>query len=108
MAAREIYNCIPDSDKDFREFFTKVSTKLPPPRVMPRVLGHQYNDQLEEGGVLAVDMVAALCAEYTARIGQMKLKAQRRHHLNENGVPRISKRQSAVQGILRATSEMGE
>ena len=75
MAARKIYNCIPDSDKDFREFFKKASTRLPPPKLMPQVLRHQYNDQLEEGGVMAVDMVAALCAEYTARIGQMKLKA---------------------------------
>lgn len=74
-AAREIYNCIPDSDKDFREFFRKATTKLPPPKVMPRVLRHHYNNQLEEGGVMAVDMVAALCAEYTARIGQMKVKA---------------------------------
>ncbi|KAL8880694.1 MAG: hypothetical protein Q9192_007965, partial [Flavoplaca navasiana] len=72
MAARKIYNCIPDSDK---EFFKKASTKLPPPKLMPQVLRHQYNDQLEEGGVMAVDMVAALCVEYTARIDQMKLKA---------------------------------
>ncbi|KAL8891629.1 MAG: hypothetical protein Q9215_001397 [Flavoplaca cf. flavocitrina] len=75
MAARKIYNCIPDSDKDFREFFKKASTKLPSPKLMPQELRHHYNDQLEEGGVMAVDMVAALCAEYTARIGQMKLKA---------------------------------
>ncbi|KAL8646349.1 MAG: hypothetical protein Q9226_006897 [Calogaya cf. arnoldii] len=76
VAAKEIYNCIPDSDKDFRDFFKQASAKLLLPRVMPKVLRQQFDDHMAEGGTMAIDMVAALCSKYDAQISRMRRTAE--------------------------------
>ncbi|KAL8851210.1 MAG: hypothetical protein Q9221_003841 [Calogaya cf. arnoldii] len=79
-AAKEICNCIPDSDRDFRDFFRQGSAKMVLPPVMPKVLRRQFYGHLAEGGTMAIDMVVALCAKYEAQISKMKLTAKTSHN----------------------------
>ncbi len=70
--AKDIYNCIPESDEDFRSFFRVAYAQLMLPKDMPEVLRQQFDDHLADGGTMAVDMVTALCREYDMRITEMK------------------------------------
>lgn len=70
--AKDIYNCIPNSDEDFRSFFRIAYTSLSLPKDMSEVLRQQFDDHLADGGTMVVDMVTALCRIYDMRITGMK------------------------------------
>lgn len=75
---KEIYDCIPDSDEDFRSFFRDAYTELLLPKDMPQVLRQQFDDHLAGGDIMAVDMVTALCTRYDERIAEMKDRTKAR------------------------------
>ncbi|KAL8999020.1 MAG: hypothetical protein Q9169_002018 [Polycauliona sp. 2 TL-2023] len=88
-AAKEIYGYIPYSDIEFRCFFKDACAGLLLPKDMPQVLREQYDDQISEGGDMALDMVAALCRKYNAEITKVKARGDIRsaritHLVEEN------------------------
>ncbi|KAL8727675.1 MAG: hypothetical protein Q9166_005911 [cf. Caloplaca sp. 2 TL-2023] len=67
-AAKRIYDVTPDSDHGWRTFFKDAAAKLPQPKAMPKVLYREFNENIGHGGIMAVDMVTALCAKFNEHI----------------------------------------
>ncbi|KAL8632306.1 hypothetical protein Q9189_001978 [Teloschistes chrysophthalmus] len=71
--AKKTYTHMPDSEDTFRTFFKETAAKLPKQGEMAQKLIHVFNDCILDGGVMAIDMFAALCAESTGQAGKREL-----------------------------------
>ncbi|KAL8923441.1 MAG: hypothetical protein Q9172_003138 [Xanthocarpia lactea] len=66
--AKKIYDCIPNSDKDFRDFFRNSAIKSLRPTSMSRAIRQEFDEHVADGGIMAVDIVNAICSQYNAEI----------------------------------------
>ena len=66
--AKVVYDCIPDSDMDFRAFFKNSATKSLLPTVTSKEIRQEFDAHLADGGTMAVDMVAAIFSDYDLQI----------------------------------------
>ncbi|KAI4251706.1 MAG: hypothetical protein LQ352_004694 [Teloschistes flavicans] len=66
--SRRIYLHIPDSQEIFRTFFKETAMKLPKQGEMTQDLGNVFNECISDGGIMAIDLFAALCVRFTAEL----------------------------------------
>ncbi|KAL8910404.1 MAG: hypothetical protein Q9171_004313 [Xanthocarpia ochracea] len=66
--AKVIYDCIPNSDMDFRAFFKNSASKSLLPTIKAKAIRQEFDAQLADGGTMAVDMVAAILSDYNVQI----------------------------------------
>ncbi|KAL8855319.1 MAG: hypothetical protein Q9178_008033 [Gyalolechia marmorata] len=71
--AKKIYDCIPDSDEDFRDFFRNFAIKSLRPTDMSGAIRQEFDDHVADGGTMAVDMVAAILSDYNLQIRSSSL-----------------------------------
>ncbi len=66
--AKVVYDCIPDSDMEFRAFFKNSATKSLLPSIMAKAIRQEFDAHLADGGTMAVDMVTAIFSDYDLQI----------------------------------------
>ncbi|KAL8640340.1 MAG: hypothetical protein Q9228_002725 [Teloschistes exilis] len=75
--ARKTYTYMPESEDIFRTFFKETATELPKPSEMAQNLSHIFNDCIMDGGIMAIDMFAALCAKNSAEVNSARKQGGR-------------------------------
>ncbi|KAL8777559.1 MAG: hypothetical protein Q9194_002486 [Teloschistes cf. exilis] len=77
QTARKTYTYMPEFEGIFRTFFKETATELPKPSEMAQNLSHIFNDCIKDGGIMAIDMFAALCAKNAAEVNSARKQGGR-------------------------------
>ncbi|KAL8758041.1 MAG: hypothetical protein Q9199_001771 [Rusavskia elegans] len=64
LIMRATYTSIPDWDKARRKHFKNLATQLPKPNFMAKPMREVFDECISGGGILATDLVSALCLDY--------------------------------------------
>ncbi|KAL9595000.1 MAG: hypothetical protein Q9179_005159, partial [Wetmoreana sp. 5 TL-2023] len=77
-AARKVYAGIPDSEDAYRTFFKNTAIQLNNPDRMNKSVRKAFDDCMSFGGILAVDLAAALCSKLNGHFAEARLEENRR------------------------------
>ncbi|KAL8684708.1 MAG: hypothetical protein Q9224_006175 [Gallowayella concinna] len=61
---KAIYAKIDDADEEYRDYFRQWAVQLPKPVAMLREMKSLFSSCISSGGILAVDLVDAICMSY--------------------------------------------
>ncbi|KAL8689713.1 MAG: hypothetical protein Q9218_004676 [Villophora microphyllina] len=74
--ARKVYARISDYEDIFRTFFKETAAKLPMQDEMDAELGNVFKECISDGGIMAIDLFAALCSKSTDAIKAEKQRGE--------------------------------
>ncbi|KAL8803995.1 MAG: hypothetical protein Q9200_006001 [Gallowayella weberi] len=61
---KAIYAKVDNAEEDYREFFRQCAVQLPKPTAMLREMRSLFSSCISSGGILAIDLVDAICMSY--------------------------------------------
>ncbi|KAL8799712.1 MAG: hypothetical protein Q9182_005690 [Xanthomendoza sp. 2 TL-2023] len=64
---KAIYAKVNDAEEEYREFFRQCAVQLPKPVAMLREMRSLFSSCISSGGILAIDLVDAICMSYNAQ-----------------------------------------